>query len=267
MHDFYSDTKTKPTMAMRESVLQADVGDEQKDEDPTTLELCDRVAALLGKEAAIFLPSGTMCNEIALRVHTRPGDEVICERSCHIIGFETGGPAAISGVMMHPIDGVNGIFESDQVVQAIRPSSRYMPETRLVCVEQTANMGGGAVWPLDKIRKVAAAAKDAGIATHMDGARLLNAAVKSGIPAKEWAEGFDSCWIDFPRVWARRSVRCWPDRPTSSRGRGVSSNRSAGPCGSPASLRRCACTRSITMWIALRTIIVWRRRLPTELPS
>ncbi len=199
MHDFYSDTKTKPTMAMRESVLQAVVGDEQKDEDPTTLELCDRVAALLGKDAAIFLPSGTMCNEIALRVHTRPGDEVICERSCHIFGFETGGPAAISGVMMHPIDGVNGIFEADQVVQAIRPSSRYMPETRLVCVEQTANMGGGAVWPLEKIRQVAAAAKDAGIATHMDGARLMNAAVKSGISAKDWTEGFDSCWIDFSK--------------------------------------------------------------------
>lgn len=199
MHDFYSDTKTKPTMAMRESVLQAEVGDEQKDEDPTTLALCDRVAALLGKQAAIYLPSGTMCNEIALRVHTRPGDEVICERSCHIIGFETGGPAAISGVMMHPIDGINGIFEADQVVQAIRPASRYMPETRLVCVEQTANMGGGAVWPLEKIWQVAAVAKEAGIATHMDGARLMNAAVKSGIPAKEWAEGFDSCWIDFSK--------------------------------------------------------------------
>ncbi len=199
MHDFYSDTKSKPTMAMRESVLQADVGDEQKDEDPTTLALCDRVAALLGKQAAIYLPSGTMCNEIALRVHTRPGDEVICERSCHIIGFETGGPAAISGVMMHPIDGINGIFEADQVAEAIRPTSRYMPETRLVCVEQTANMGGGAVWPLEKIRKVAAVAKNAGIATHMDGARLMNAAVKSEIPAKEWADGFDSCWIDFSK--------------------------------------------------------------------
>lgn len=199
MHDFYSDTKTKPSMAMRESVLHADVGDEQKDEDPTTLALCDRVAALLGKEAAIYLPSGTMCNKIAIRVHTRPGDEVVCERSCHIIGFETGGPAAISGVMMHPIDGINGIFEPDQVVQAIRPTSRYMPETRLVCVEQTANMGGGAVWPLEKIRKVAAVAQDAGIATHMDGARLMNAAVKSEIAAKDWAEGFDSCWIDFSK--------------------------------------------------------------------
>lgn len=199
MYDFYSDTKTKPSMAMRESVLQADVGDEQKDEDPTTLALCDRVAALLGKQAAIYLPSGTMCNEIAIRVHTCPGDEVICERSCHIIGFETGGPAAISGVMMHPVDGINGIFEPGQVRQAIRPNSRYMPETRLVCVEQTANMGGGAVWPLEKIRKVAAVAQDAGIATHMDGARLMNAAVKSGVSAKDWADGFDSCWIDFSK--------------------------------------------------------------------
>jgi threonine aldolase len=199
MFDFYSDTKTKPTMAMREATLSAVVGDEQKNEDPTTLELCERVAALLGKEAAVFLPSGTMCNEIAIRVHTNPGDEVICERTCHLVNYETGGPAAISGIMIHAIDGENGIFEPAQVSGAIRPNSRYMPESRLVCVEQTANLGGGAVWPQVKIRGVAQAAKDAGLATHMDGARLMNAAVKSGIPAASWTEGYDSCWIDFTK--------------------------------------------------------------------
>jgi len=199
MFDFYSDTKTKPSMAMREASLNAIVGDEQKNEDPTTLELCDRVAALLGKEAAVFLPSGTMCNEIAIRVHTRPGDEVICERSSHVVNYETGGPAAISSVMIHAVDGNNGIFEPDQVARAIRPDSRYMPESRLVCVEQTANLGGGAVWPLEKIQGVAETAKKAGLATHMDGARLMNAVVKSGIPGATWAEGYDSCWIDFTK--------------------------------------------------------------------
>jgi threonine aldolase len=199
MHDFYSDTKTKPSMAMREAVLGADVGDEQKDEDPTTLALCDRVAGMLGKEAAVFLPSGTMCNEIAIRVHTQPGDEVICERSCHLINFETGGPAAMSGVMISPIDGANGIFEAEQVRAAIRSPSRYAPESRMLSVEQTANMGGGTVWPLAQIQAVAATAKDAGLATHMDGARLLNAVVKSGVAADQWTEGYDSCWIDFSK--------------------------------------------------------------------
>ena len=199
MHDFYSDTKTKPSRGMLESVLDAEVGDEQKDEDPTTLALCERVAALLGKEAAVFLPSGTMCNEIAIRVHTEPGDEVICERSCHLINFETGGPAAISGVMVQPLDGTNGVFEPNQVAAAIRPLSRYAPISRLVAVEQTANMAGGAVWPLETLDGVADTAKEAGLATHMDGARLLNAAIKSGVAADRLAAGYDSCWIDFSK--------------------------------------------------------------------
>jgi len=199
MHDFYSDTKTKPSAAMRRAVLDADVGDEQKGEDPTTRELCERVAALLGKEAAVFLPSGTMCNEIAIRVHTRPGDELICERSCHLINFETGGPAALSGVMIAPIDGENGTFTAEQLRGAIRPASRYAPESRLVSVEQTANMGGGTVWDLEQLRGVVGTAKDADLATHMDGARLMNAVVKSGIAAHEWTAGIDSCWIDFTK--------------------------------------------------------------------
>jgi threonine aldolase len=199
MYDFYSDTKTKPTRAMREAMLNAPVGDEQKSEDPTTLLLCERVADLLGKEAAVFLPSGTMCNEIALNVHTSPGDEIICERSCHIVGFEGGAPAAFSGVMINAIDGENGIFEPEQVKQAIRPKSRYMPVSRLLCAEQTANLGGGAVWPLETLRDVARTAKDAGLATHLDGARLMNAVVKTGTAASDWVEDYDSCWIDFTK--------------------------------------------------------------------
>lgn len=199
MYDFYADTKTKPTSEMRRTVLDCIVGDEQKDEDPTTTELCARVAKLLGKEAAVFLPSGTMCNEIAIKVHTKPGDEIICEESCHIINFETGGPAAISSVMIKALHGQNGMFKPEQVQNAIRPNSRYMPQSTLLCVEQTANMGGGAIWPLEQLQAVAAVAKGAGLATHMDGARLMNAVVKTGIPAATYAEGYDTVWIDFTK--------------------------------------------------------------------
>ena len=199
MHDFYSDTKTKPTEAMRRVVLDCEVGDEQKGEDPTTNELCARVATLLGKEAAIFLPSGSMCNEIAIRAHTSPGDEIICDRSCHIINFETGAPAAISSVMIRALEGRNGIFTAEQVQEAIRPASRYAPKSALMCAEQTANMGGGAVWPAGQLNAVALAAKASGLATHMDGARLMNAVVKSGVGADEFSANFDSVWIDFTK--------------------------------------------------------------------
>jgi threonine aldolase len=199
VYDFYSDTKTKPTAEMRRAVLDCVVGDEQKDEDPTTTELCGRVATLLGKEAAVFLPSGTMCNEIAINVHTSPGDEVVCDRSSHIINFETGGPSAISGVMIRALQGERGIFDSEQVAEAIRPDSRYAPKSALLCVEQTANMGGGAVWPLEKLQAVSAKAKAGGLNTHMDGARLMNASVKTGISPAAYAKGFDSVWIDFTK--------------------------------------------------------------------
>ncbi len=199
MQDFYSDTKTKPSRAMREAVLAADVGDEQKDEDNTTTALCDRVAKLLGKEAAVFLPSGTMCNEIAIKVHIRPGEEVICERSCHIVNFEGGAPAAYSGAMIKALDGDRGTLEPGQVKSAIASGSRYTPRSRLLCVEQTANMSGGAVWPVDQLHAVASVAKGAEMATHMDGARLMNAVVKSGISASSHCSSYDSCWIDFSK--------------------------------------------------------------------
>ena len=199
MSDFYSDTKTKPTDDMRRVVLDAVVGDEQKNEDPTTTELCRRVAELLGKEAAVFLPSGTMCNEIAIKVHVNPGDEVICERGCHIVAFEGGAPAAYSGAMIHVLDGTNGMLTAEQVAVAIRSPSRYAPISRLVTVEQTANLAGGAVWPVEQLTEVAAVAHDAGLVTHMDGARLLNAVVQSGVPAHEMAAGYDSVWIDFTK--------------------------------------------------------------------
>jgi len=165
MNDFYSDTKTKPSHAMLEYALGRTFGDE-----PTTLELCERVAHLLGKESAVFLPSGTMCNEIAITVQTSPGDEIICDRSSHIINFEGGAPAAMSGVMIHPLDGKYGQFTEEDVRQALRPESRYMPISRMLCAEQTANLGGGAVWQLEKLDSVAQVAKNSGLSTHLDGA-------------------------------------------------------------------------------------------------
>lgn len=199
MFDFYSDTKTKPTRKMREAVLEAEVGDEQKGEDPTTNRLCERVAELLGKEAAVFLPSGSMCNEIAIAIHCRPGDEVLCDRTCHILNFEGGGPAALSGVVLTTLGGDRGQFSADQMRAAIRAPSRYFPRTRLVSVEQTANLGGGAIWEPEAIDAVVDVAREHGLATHMDGARLMNAVVASGVPASRYTQGMDSCWIDFSK--------------------------------------------------------------------
>lgn len=199
IYDFYSDTKTKPSLEMRKTVLNCEVGDEQKAEDPTTIALCRKTAELLGKEAAVFLPSGTMCNEIAIKAHTQPGEEIICDYSSHILNFETGGPAALSGVMIRALHGENGMFESGQVNEAIRPSSRYAPKSSLLCVEQTANMSGGVVWPLEKLEAVTEAAHQSGLKTHMDGARLMNAVVKTNISASEYSKFFDSVWIDFTK--------------------------------------------------------------------
>jgi len=199
MHDFYSDTKSIPTKAMLESIVSAPLGDEQKAEDPTTAKLEARIARLLGKEAAVFMISGTMCNEIAVRVHCRPGDEVICDASCHLLNFECGSPAALSGVVLHALQGTNGIFSREDVRGAIRPLSRYMPLSKMLLVEQTANLGGGAVWPLETIDAVVEEAKSHDLIAHMDGARLLNAVAKTGISAERYARDFDSVWIDFSK--------------------------------------------------------------------
>ncbi|MEM8958495.1 MAG: threonine aldolase family protein [Pseudomonadota bacterium] len=199
LHDFYSDTQTRPTRAMREAVLEAPVGDERHGACPTTNALNARVAEMLGMEAAFFLPSGTMCNEIAIAVHTRPGDEVICTRESHIIFAESGGPAALSGVMMHPIDGARGMLTPEEVAFAVRPASAHAPRSRLLVCEQTANLAGGAVWPAAQLNAVAETARAAGLATHLDGARLLNAQVATGTPAAEFARGFDSAWIAFTK--------------------------------------------------------------------
>src|SRR4051794_2426333 len=185
---------------MRQAIANAEVADEQRGLDPTVNALQERVAELLGHEAALFLPSGTMCNQIAIRLHTRPGDEVILERFSHPIMAEAGGPAAHSGVMMQPIDGLGGMFTAAQVAGALRtPGNRYEPRSRLVCVEQTTNYGGGRVWPLEQIREVLDVAQSNGLKTHLDGARLMNAAVASGVRAADYASGFTSAWLDFSK--------------------------------------------------------------------
>lgn len=198
--DLYSDTVTRPTPGMREFIRNAPVGDEQHQEDPTVNRLVEMVCNLLGKEDAVYLPSGTMCNEIAIRIHCRPGDEILMDRTAHPWNFETGAPAALSGASVYPLDGERGIYSAAQVEAAIRPIGSYhAPRSRLVSVEQTSNLGGGTVWPLDSMRAVCAVAHEHGLATHLDGARLMNAVVASGTPAKEYAATFDSVWIDFSK--------------------------------------------------------------------
>ena len=199
MYDFYSDTKSIPTKAMLESIISAPLGDEQKGEDPTTAKLEKRVAKLLGKEAAIFMISGTMCNEIAVKVHCEPGNEIICDETSHLLNYECGSPAALSGVILRTLNGVNGIFSAEDVRRAIRPYSRYMPISKMLLVEQTANLGGGAIWPLEKIDSVTKVARDHGLITHIDGSRFLNAVAKTNIKASRYARDFDSVWIDFSK--------------------------------------------------------------------
>lgn len=197
--NLYSDTQTLPGPAMRQAMARAEVGDEQAGTDPTVHALCERMAALLGKEAAIFLPSGTMCNVIAILTHCRSGEEVIAHQTSHILTSEGGAHAAFTGVQILPLTGARGIFTADDVRAAIRPRTRYAPPQRLLEVEQTANIGGGTIWPLAQLNDVAAVARSQGWATHMDGARLMNACVATGISAKDMAAAFDSVWVDFTK--------------------------------------------------------------------
>lgn len=197
--DLYSDTTTRPTAAMRRAMAEAEVGNEQAHEDPTVNRLVDMAAELTGKEAAVFVPSGTMCNAIAYRVYCRQGDEVILDKTAHPIHAEAGGPAALSGAMLNTLDGVRGIFTGEQVEAAIRPYKRNRPRPKVVSVEQTSNSGGGSVWPLETLRGVSEAAHRHGLALHMDGARLMNAVVASGRKAREFTELCDSAWVDLSK--------------------------------------------------------------------
>jgi threonine aldolase len=194
-----SDTQTRPTPAMREAMAQAEVGDEQIGDDPSVNLLCQRVAELLGKQAAVFLPSGTMCNVAATLVHCRPGDEILAHATAHIIAREGGAHAALGGFQIMALPGADGKFSPDSLRSALHPRSRYQPPQTLVSVEQTANIGGGTIWKKSDLDEVVAIAKAAGLATHMDGARVLNACVATGVSARDMAAGWDSAWIDFSK--------------------------------------------------------------------
>ena len=198
--DLGSDTKTRPTAAMRQAMANAECGDEAAFEDPTVNALCARVAELLGKEAAVFMPSGTMCNQVALTVLGNRGDDVVCDESAHVVWYEVGGTAANAGLNALTIKGDRGRFSADQLRAAQRiPRMRHSPRQTVMSIEQTSNLGGGAVWPLEQIESVCTAARELGMKCHMDGARLLNAVVASGVEAARFAAPFDSVWIDFSK--------------------------------------------------------------------
>ena len=192
MIDLRSDTVTKPTPGMREAMAQAEVGDDVYGEDPTVNALEAKAARLLGKDAALFVPTGVMANQLCLRLHTRPGDEVLVEGTAHIIRYEGGSASALSQIQLCCVDGNRGLLTADRVLSAIRPKDIHNPPTTLLCLEQTHNFGGGSVYPLSTIREITKLAGDQGLALHLDGARLFNAAVASGVPAAECAQPFDT---------------------------------------------------------------------------
>jgi threonine aldolase len=197
--DLRSDTVTRPTDAMRAAMAAAEVGDDVFHEDPSVNKLEERVAALLGKEAALFVPSGTMSNQICVRVHTRPGDEMLCDVNCHIYVYEAGGPAALSGVTTHPLPGEYGVLDVSQLEGNVRPVNEHMVRTRLVTLENTHNRGGGRIYPLEKIRAIRAWSSRHDLALHLDGARLWNAVVATGTPAETWAAEFDTVSVCFSK--------------------------------------------------------------------
>jgi threonine aldolase len=197
--DLRSDTVTKPTPAMREAIARAEVADDVHGEDPTINELQRRTAELLGKEAALYVPSGTMSNQIAVKVHTQPGDEVLCEATCHVYNYEAGGPAVLSHVMCRTIQGDYGILDVDDFDGMIRPPNEHYVRTRLVCLENTHNRGGGRIYPIENIARITAWAREHGLATHLDGARIMNAVVATGIPPAEYAKHFDTVSICFSK--------------------------------------------------------------------
>ena len=197
--DLRSDTLTVPTPGMRLAMAEAPLGDDVFREDPSVNELERTVARLLGKEAAIFVPSGTMSNQIAIQVHTRPGDDLLCEAHAHVHLYEAGGPAVLSGVTVRTIEGRSGVLDAADLEGRIHPRDHHRTRTRLVCLENTHNAGGGRVQPLENVRRISEWARRFDLRLHLDGARLLNAVVKTGTPALEWASYFDTVSICFSK--------------------------------------------------------------------
>ena len=182
MIDLRSDTVTQPTAGMRQAMADAEVGDDVLGDDPTVNALEKRLAELLGKEAAVYMPSGSMTNQVAIRAHTEPGDEILLDENAHCYFYEAGAPGGLSGVMCRLLPGVRGVFTADDVKEALRPKNYHFAPTKLVCVENTHNRGGGSVWPIESIEAVTEVAREAKLKNHLDGARLWSASVATGIP-------------------------------------------------------------------------------------
>ncbi|GMR12674.1 MAG: threonine aldolase family protein [Gemmatimonadota bacterium] len=204
MIDLRSDTVTRPTAAMREAMAHAEVGDDLYGDDPTVNALEARVADILGKEAAVYMPTGTMTNQVALRAHTEHGDEVLMDVNAHLVRYEGGAPAALSGITVRPLMGKRGIFTAEDVNAAVNSPhpfvpQRAMPRQRLLCAENTHNVGGGSVWPLDLLVEAAEAGQSHGLSLHLDGARLWHASVATGIVESDYAAPFDSVSVCFSK--------------------------------------------------------------------
>ena len=199
MIDLRSDTVTKPTPGMLAAMQAAAVGDDVYSEDPTINQLERKVAEYLGTEAALYVPSGTMSNQIAIRLHCRPGEEMICDSTSHVLLWEAGGPAALSGVTTRMVDGQFGILSPSVLEGKIRPKDMHSPQTKLVSLENTHNRGGGNCYKLDDVKAISSWAKSNGLAMHLDGARLWNAIVATGVPAREWAKQFDTISVCFSK--------------------------------------------------------------------
>jgi threonine aldolase len=202
--DFRSDTVTKPTPAMRRAMAEAVVGDDVLGDDPTVIALQERVASMMGQEAGCFVPTGTMANQTAIRAHTEPGDEIICHADSHIINYETGAPAALSGVMVRCVDatgpgGDRGMFDAEQIRACVRPDAIHFPHSKLVVVENTQNRGGGAVWPIEQVQRVVRASRELGLSLHLDGARIWNACAATGLKPVDYARHFDTISCCFSK--------------------------------------------------------------------
>ncbi|MBI5021046.1 MAG: low-specificity L-threonine aldolase [Ignavibacteriales bacterium] len=198
--DLRSDTVTKPSEAMRRAMMDAEVGDDVYGEDPTVNKLQNKIASMFEKDAALFVPSGTMGNEICIQLHTQPGDEIIVEEDSHIFVYETAAPSLLAGVQMLPLRGDNGVITAEQIKKAIRPAVYYLPPTKLICIENTHGRSAGSVIPIDEIKKVYDVAAEQNIKMHLDGARLWNASVASKIHVRDYAKYFDSISVCFSKA-------------------------------------------------------------------
>jgi threonine aldolase len=197
--DLRSDTVTRPTPAMRAAMAAADVGDDVFGDDPTVQRLEERVAEMLGKETALYVPSGTMGNQLGLRVHCQAGDEFLCEANCHILCYEQGAYAQLFGLAAQPVEGDHGVLQVEQLIDRIRPANDHCVRTRLVCLENTHNRGAGRIQPYDTVAEICGWAAENGLARHLDGARLFNAVVATGISAADWASHFDTVSVCFSK--------------------------------------------------------------------